>query len=111
MTILERTINPLIIMYCGALYDVIMTFVGIFFFGGKEANPILNWIDPPYLIPIVALCLFIIGMVGILGLLKLLDYICITYNRDISGTVTWLNRAFVFVGFWHFCTGSTWLVW
>jgi hypothetical protein len=110
LNILEETIDPLLICYVGAMYDVLMTTWGICTGIGVEANPLLNWTQPAYLIPIKAMLLFIIGMVGFIIMLKALEILANSYNRDMSKTVDWLNRLFVFGGLWHFMTGSTWWV-
>jgi hypothetical protein len=108
MNILEKTIDPLLIMYIGAMYDVAMTFFGIIFKLGDEANPLINWITPSYLIPVVGLCLFMTGMIVLFGMLKLMEYFINKYNRNVDHHIVWLNRAFIFGGVWHLFTGSTW---
>lgn len=110
MDILEKTIVPLLVCYIGAMYDVLMTTWGICTGVGEEANPLLNWTQPAYLIPIKAMLLFMIGMASFLILLKCMEYLANYVNRDITREVNLLNRFFVFGGLWHFMTGSTWWV-
>ena len=97
-------------MYLGALYDVLITFVGIIFNWGEEANPIFKGMQPAYMIPVTAFGYFIIGITGLIVLLKLMECISVRYSRDIDTHIKWLNRCFVFAGVYHFMTGSTWLV-
>ena len=110
MSILDKTINSLVIMYSGAMYDCFMTLWGLYYTNGQEANPIFNWMKPPYMIPAVAASFFVIGMSGMIILLLLLDYIASKYNRDQTKTISFLNKAILFAGVWHFCTGSSWLI-
>jgi hypothetical protein len=109
--VLNKTINQLLFMYTGAMFDCFMTLYGLYLTNGKEANPLFNWMNPPYMIVISAASLFVLSMVIILILLSILNYLSKKYDKNITSRISTINKFLIFGGIWHFLCGSTWIMW
>jgi len=110
--IIQRTINAMTAMYAMTAYDIFITFWGITHGWGKEANILLAWIHPQWMIGVYALGCLIVGISVLITVLLFIEYICDRHGEhSIKETcISKFNQLFYLCATWRFITGSTWIV-
>jgi hypothetical protein len=105
MSVVSRLLPSIIICSGGVAFDITLTFIGLTFHVGDEANQMFApYQSSPWVLAVLAAVWFASGMISTVFLLHFFDYY--SKNRLDHG----ISRNIELLTFWLLCTAGLWHV-
>lgn len=78
---------PKVLLLEGISFDIIITLIGVLYFGGKEGNQFINWIQPNSLMMLIDVIINLLFIFGMLYIPKIINPRYYNYYNFVIGGI------------------------